>query len=427
MAPALPVGEAFFPLDEELGLLSGGLTPRGEETLVRLASWMPFEQAREMLQDLVGMRVSKATARRVTLATGKAALAVCEVEVERLKQEVPQAPAGAEKQALSGDGAMVHLVGGEWVEVKTLALGEVTRNKRGEVCMQHLSYCSRLCDAASFAEAALVETQRRGLERATEVCAVQDGAQWLQGLVDYHRADAVRILDFAHAAEYINEIGQVVRTAGGRLPVTWLEGVLHRLKHQGPHRVLQHLAWLAARYPSPTVQENLAYLQKREAHMQYPTYQEAGWPIGSGSVESANKLVVEARLKGAGMRLPAPERQSHAGAAQRGLQSPLERDLGGRHDPATSAAQQLAASRQPTAAGRGFLDPRLLGSTSVSAVSPAGCCFHRTSGCLQPGAPNSSSWRWLFLAPTVSQAPSFPLCRLRGGGCKKMKRTRLKP
>src|SRR5947209_10180625 len=36
--------------------------------------------------------------------------------------------------------------------------------------------------------------------------------------------------------------------------------------------------------------------------MQYPTYQQAGWPIGSGSVESANKVVVEARLKGAGMR-----------------------------------------------------------------------------------------------------------------------------
>ncbi len=36
--------------------------------------------------------------------------------------------------------------------------------------------------------------------------------------------------------------------------------------------------------------------------MQYRTYQETGWPIGSGSVESANKLVVEARLKGAGMR-----------------------------------------------------------------------------------------------------------------------------
>jgi hypothetical protein len=278
------------------------LTPRGEETLVRLASWMPFEPARELLEDLVGVRVSKATTRRVTLATGEAVLAVWEAEVERLKQALPQAPAGANKQALSGDGAMVHLVGGEWAEVKTLALGEVTRNKRGEVCTQHLSYFSRLSDAASFEEAALVETHRRGLERATEVCAVQDGAEWLQGFTDYHRADAVRILDFAHAAEYINEIGQAVQAAGGKLPGKWLEGVLHRLKHQGPQRVLKHLVWLAARYPSVLIQEKLAYLQKREVHMQYPSYQQAGWPIGSGSVESANKLVVEARLKGAGMR-----------------------------------------------------------------------------------------------------------------------------
>jgi hypothetical protein len=302
MEPALIVGLAFFPLDEELGLLGGGLTPRGEESLARLSTWMPFEQARELLQDLVGMQVSKATARRVTLATGEAALTVCEAQVEQLKQEAPQAPAGAEKQVLSADGAMVHLAGGEWVEVKTLALGEVTRNKRGEVCTQHLSYCSRLAEAERFAEAVLVETHRRGLERATEVCAVQDGAQWLQGLVDYHRADAVRILDFAHAAEYINDIGQAVQAAGGRLPARWLDGVLHRLKHQGPVRVLKHLAWLAVRYPSPLLQEKLTYLQKREAHMQYPIYQEAGWPIGSGSVESANKLVVEARLKGAGMR-----------------------------------------------------------------------------------------------------------------------------
>jgi len=278
------------------------LTPRGEETLVRLASWMPFEQAQELLQDVLGMQVSKATARRVTLAIGAAALAVCEGEVERLKQEVPQAPAGADKQAMSGDGAFVHLVGGEWVEVKTLTIGEVTRTKRGEVCMQQISSFSRLAEAEHFAEAALVETHRRGLERAAEVCAVQDGAEWLQGLVDYHRADAVRILDFAHAASAVSDIGEAVRAAGGRLPAKWLEGVLHRLKHQGPQRVLTHLARLTARYPSEASQEKLTYLQKREAHMQYPIYQAAGWPIGSGSVESANKVVVEARLKGAGMR-----------------------------------------------------------------------------------------------------------------------------
>lgn len=269
---------------------------------MRLASWMPYAQAQELLQDLVGIQVSKATARRATLHTGEAALLVDEGEVERLKQEVPQAPEGADKQRLSVDGAMVHLVGGEWVEVKTRIMGEVSCKKRGEVCTQQISTFSRLYEAERFTQASLVETHRRGLEQAAAVCAVQDGAEWLQGLVDYHRADAVRILDFAHAAEYINEIGQAVQSASGRLSATWLEGVLHRLKHQGPERVLKHLAWLAARYPSPRIQEKLTYLHKREAHMQYPTYQQAGWPIGSGSVESANKVVVEARLKGAGMR-----------------------------------------------------------------------------------------------------------------------------
>jgi hypothetical protein len=270
--------------------------------LVRLASWMPFEQARELLGELVGIQVSKATARRATLQAGEAGLAVCEAEMERLKQEVPQALEEADKLLLSADGAFVHLVGGEWVEVKTLVMGEVTRNKRGEVCTRQVSSFSRQASAECFGEAALVETQRRGLERAAEVCAVQDGAQWRPRLVDYHRADAVRILDFAHAAEYVNEIGQAVQAAGGRLPTTWLTGLLHRLKHQGPARVLTHLAWLAAGSPSPLIREKLAYVQKRETHMQYPTYQEAGWPIGSGSVESANKGVVEARLKGVGMR-----------------------------------------------------------------------------------------------------------------------------
>ena len=46
---------------------------------------------------------------------------------------------------------------------------------------------------------------------------------------------------------------------------------------------------------------NLAYLKKRRAQLQYPRFRQQGWPIGSGMVESANKLVVEARLKGAGM------------------------------------------------------------------------------------------------------------------------------
>src|SRR6185437_10181493 len=59
--------------------------------------------------------------------------------------------------------------------------------------------------------------------------------------------------------------------------------------------------------PSPekvfeALDEHRQYLEKRTGLMDYPTYRQQGWPIGSGSVESANKRVMQARLKGAGMR-----------------------------------------------------------------------------------------------------------------------------
>jgi hypothetical protein len=47
--------------------------------------------------------------------------------------------------------------------------------------------------------------------------------------------------------------------------------------------------------------EKVAYLCRRQEQMQYAQYQADGWPIGSGIAESGNKLVVQARLKGAGM------------------------------------------------------------------------------------------------------------------------------
>ena len=43
------------------------------------------------------------------------------------------------------------------------------------------------------------------------------------------------------------------------------------------------------------------YLQQRLAMMDYPYFQRRGYPIGSGSVESAHKQVVQRRLKGAGI------------------------------------------------------------------------------------------------------------------------------
>ena len=205
---------------------------------------------------------------------------------------------------MSSDGAMVPLVGGVWAEVKLVAIGTVERRQprqggQEETVTTHLSYCARMTDATTFADQASAQVRRRGVERATEVCALQDGAEWIPGFVRSHRSDALCILDFAQAASYVHQIGEQVRAARGHLPTTWEEGILHRLKHDGPARVLDHLSWLAQRFPQ--VQGEVTYLLKRRGMLDYPTYRAAGWPIGSGSVESSHKLVMQARLKGPGM------------------------------------------------------------------------------------------------------------------------------
>jgi len=293
-------------LDDELQLLPGCLTPRLQEQLTRLGAWMPFGKAAILFQDFTRVGVSEAYAQQHTEDAGAAYVAVQTAEVEQLERDTPPPPAGPPQQCLSADGAMVPLVGGAWAEVKTLAIGEVAApvREKGEwvVHTQAVSYFSRLADNHTFERLALVETHRRGVETAGQVGAVLDGAEWLQGFVNFHRPDAVRILDFPHGAEYLGKMGQAVYGEGTPESQAWLTPHLHRLKHDGPREVLADLRALTQAHPDlPELADHLAYLEKREAQMQYPVFQAAGWPIGSGAVESGNKLVVEARLKGSGM------------------------------------------------------------------------------------------------------------------------------
>jgi hypothetical protein len=48
----------FSPLDEELELLSGQLTPSLVEGLVRLGVWLPFEPAAAMLASFTKVTVA---------------------------------------------------------------------------------------------------------------------------------------------------------------------------------------------------------------------------------------------------------------------------------------------------------------------------------------------------------------------------------
>ena len=318
MRPVRTAGQDFFPLDEELALLPGSLTPSLQETMARLGARMPFREVVQELTFLKQVTTTEATIRRHTETAGAAYVALQTEEVEQVERTLPAVAEGAKRQLMSTDGALVPLVQGEWAEVKTVAIGAiqpaVIENGEAVVHTTELSYFSRLAEAETFTRLATVETQRRGTERAETVCAVNDGAAWIQGFIDVQRQDAVRILDFSHAAGYVAQVGQAVLGEGTAEFNAWLATTLHELKHDSPDPVMQTLRDMqreleggaASPEPLDTVRAAVQYLDKRRPQMDYARFQAAGYPIGSGSVESGNKVVVEARLKGAGMHWARP-------------------------------------------------------------------------------------------------------------------------
>ena len=300
-----------------MGLLPGTLTPSLQESAVRLGTWLPFAPAAAMLAHFTHTTVSEPTVRRKTEQAGAAYVAVQTAAVEALEREAPAPPAGPPRQQVSVDGAMVPLRGrGAWAEVKTLAIGTVQPPvlEDGEpvVHTTDLSYFSRLTDHETFTRLALVETHRRGTTTAGQVVGVVDGAVWAQQFLDYHRPDAVRILDWGHAAEYLSAVAQACFGAGSTTAEHWLDTQLRELLAGEPEVVLGKLRGLrnelalqasdeATQAKLTIVTTSLHYLEQRRGQIRYADFRAAGYPIGSGSVESAHKVVVEARLKGAGM------------------------------------------------------------------------------------------------------------------------------
>ena len=290
--PARPAGRAFSPLDEALGLVPGSLSPRLLEAAARQGSKLPFAEAAEEVAFFWGVRLSAETLRRQAEGAGAALTAIEDEAIARLEQEFPAPPQGPAVQQVSVDGAMVHLVGGEWAEVKTAVIGTVeTRPGPAGESGAHaadLTCCSRLADAATFGRRFKLEAHRRGTQTAGVVVAVQDGAEWIQGLLDTYCRDAVRVLDFAHLVEHL--AGAARATYGADTPElrAWVTAAAHTLKHHGPDEILPALRELPVtvagdRSAAAALRDDaLAYLGARLPQAQYPLFRARGYPIGSG-------------------------------------------------------------------------------------------------------------------------------------------------
>jgi hypothetical protein len=277
-----------------------------------------FTQAAEAISDALGCAMSRESVRQVTQAWG----AKVEVERQALAEQLfaedratPAMPAlihPLEKQAsISTDGGMVLLRGEGWKEVKLVAISSVrpkTASERSEtkgsrryapwepqMMIEGHSYQAGLWEADTAGQHQYVEALRRGVPECFKVSAVADGAAWIERITSENFPDAVQIVDWFHATEKLWFIGKHYYPNSSEREA-WVNQQLDALWQGKTQAVITALSQL----PPTTddqVHSALGYVERQQKRMAYHRYRVAGYPIGSGCVESGINTVVHHRMK----------------------------------------------------------------------------------------------------------------------------------
>jgi hypothetical protein len=144
-----------------------------------------------------------------------------------------------------------------------------------------------------------------GMDRADPGIGLTDGGKGRDDFMRVYFPRATLILDFYHAAGHLADLAKAWSGDAATAPAL-LDRGRHQMKHEGGAAVLRTLEGLdrSGRGPEALEEHRLVtqYLRKNAYRMDYPAYQQRGWQIGSGSMESGCKTVICQRLCGGGMR-----------------------------------------------------------------------------------------------------------------------------
>ena len=211
------------------------------------------------------------------------------------------------------DGAMVP-TRTEWRELKTLCWYEVSPNSARQwpsrykerlgqletLKATNIRYHCDLQEAESFAKLLWATGCHYLADQAQELIFVCDGAKWIWRLIEENFPQAIQILDWYHAVEYLTPVAQALFNEEDQ-QAAWLTLMKEHLWLSRTQAVIDACLVLAdhnaASEPATTA---ATYFQNNLARMDYAHFRKQGYLIGSGTVESGCKQIGTMRLKRSG-------------------------------------------------------------------------------------------------------------------------------
>lgn len=179
---------------------------------------------------------------------------------------------------------------------------DLYRRKDGSNTIDKKEYISYFGNAEEFNKHLFNCMLKHDYQSYENVIFITDGATWIRNMINEFYPDAIQILDLFHLKENIHEYAKVIFKDNERKIKNFYERTIERIYNQEFDLIFKELK-LYKDIKLPTGVVNLVtYIKNNINKMDYRKYEKNNWFVGSGAIESSNKIIVQRRLKQAGMR-----------------------------------------------------------------------------------------------------------------------------
>lgn len=316
-------GSGVFPVLLCLGI-RWGATPAVASAVAREATdSASYECARQSLAAR-GIDMDVKVIRRLTMALGNGGLKVRQARIEEARQ-------GKTTDEFKGKRIVVGVDGGRlrsrvprkrgrrkketnrrgfdcpWREPKCFVIYEIDEKGRKKRTTLPI-YDATLGNCDAVFEIITAELKLRGARQASLLVFLADGAEWIwdriPDLVKELGIDPCRVLkgvDFYHAVENLQAAAELRTGWSKKKRKRWVKRMKKLLWRGKVEKVIEEIDRLCVGPKAKDLRTKRDYFVDRKDLMAYAKLRKRHLPIGSGSVESAVRRIVNLRLKGPGI------------------------------------------------------------------------------------------------------------------------------
>lgn len=291
-----------------------------KEMMVELAFYaqnqVSFEDAKYMIEKTYHIQTNAETIREVAEYVGKQVFEKDTKEAEEKYEKMYQLPMLTEQEKeditlyLLTDGAAVNTRiedenGSTWREnklVMAFTSKDMIKRPDGNHIITKKEYGAYIGSVEEFKKYMLNVALKAGYCKVKNVVIISDGATWIRNACKEIFPDAIQILDKFHLEENLFSYARYKYGEDEKAYTKWVKMLMKYIEKGNKEKALKVLKKEDYSKLPTGVPNILGYVKNNIDKIDYQNYKERGYFVGSGAIESGNKVVLQRRCKQAGMR-----------------------------------------------------------------------------------------------------------------------------